>query len=89
MASWLVHISLDKINRLTKDAPLRELRVSILPVYESCLESKMNKRPFTSKGEKAKEPLELEHNLWMFKLEKVMSTSLVLMTISQDMDIST
>ena len=53
----LGHISLDRINRLTKDGPLRELRVGSLPVCESCLEGKMTKRPFSGKGERAKEPL--------------------------------
>ena len=32
-----------------------------LSVYESCVESKMTKRPFTVKGYKAKECLELMH----------------------------
>ena len=58
----LGHISLDRINRLTKDGPLRELRVGSLPVCESCLEGKMTKRPFSGKGERAKEPLELVHS---------------------------
>ena len=57
----LGHISLDRINRLTKDGPLRELRVGSLPVCESCLEGKMTKRTFSAKGERAKEPLELVH----------------------------
>ena len=42
----LGHISLDWINRLTNDGPLRELRVGSLPVCESCLEVKMTKRSF-------------------------------------------
>ena len=58
----LGHISLDRINRLTKDGPLRELRVGSLPVCESCLEGKMTKRPFSGKGERAKEPLQLVHS---------------------------
>ena len=47
------------INKLTKDGPLRELRVGSLLVCESCLEGKMTKRSFSAKGERAKEPLEL------------------------------
>ena len=58
----LGHISLDRINWLTKDGPLRELIVGTLPVCESCLEGKLTKRPFTSKGNRAKEPLELIHS---------------------------
>ena len=58
----LGHISLDRINKLTKDGPLRELRASSLPVCESCLDGKMTKRPFSGKGKIAKEPLELVHS---------------------------
>ena len=58
----LGHISLDRINRLTKDGPLKDLSVGSLPVCESCLEGKMTKRPFTTKGLRAKEPLELVHS---------------------------
>ena len=57
----LGHINLERINRLTKEGPLRELRVGTLPVCESCLEGKMTRRPFSAKGERAKEPLELVH----------------------------
>ena len=53
----LGHISLDRISRLTKDCPLRELRVGTLPVCESCLEGKMTKRPFSAKGNRAELPL--------------------------------
>ena len=58
----LGHISLDRINRLVKDGPLRELSVSTLPVCESCLEGKMTKRHFSAKGYRAIEPLELVHS---------------------------
>ena len=58
----LGHINLDRINRLVKDGPLRELKVDTLPVCESCLEGKMTKRPFSAKGERAKEPLKLLHS---------------------------
>ena len=58
----LRHIKLDRINRLVKDGPLRELNVGTLPVCESCLEGKMTKRPFSAKGERSKEPLQLVHS---------------------------
>ena len=58
----LGHISLDRINRLVKDGPLKELKVGNLPVCESCLEGKMTKRSFSAKGFRAKEPLELVHS---------------------------
>ena len=58
----LGHINLERINRLVKDDPLRELNVNTLPVCESCLEGKMTKRPFSSKGERSKEPLKLVHS---------------------------
>ena len=45
-----------------KSGPLSELKVGTLPVCESCLEGKMTKRPFTGKGLRAKEPLELIHS---------------------------
>ena len=41
---------------------MRELiRVGTLLACESCLEGKMTRRPFSAKGERAKEPLELVH----------------------------
>ena len=58
----LCHISLDRINRLVKDGPLKNLRVGTMPVCESCLEGKMTKRPFSAKGTRAKEPLQLVHS---------------------------
>ena len=58
----LGHINLDRINKLVKDGPLRELNVGTLLACESCLEGKMIKRHFLGKGEKAKEPLELIHS---------------------------
>ena len=58
----LGHISLDRINRLVKDGPLKKLKVGNLPVCESCLEGKMTKRSFSTKGFRAKEPLELVHS---------------------------
>ena len=58
----LGHNNLDRINRLVKDGPLRELNVGTLPICESCLEGKMTKRPFSTKGERSKEPLQLVHS---------------------------
>ena len=58
----LGHIILDRINPLVKDGPLRELNVGTLLVCESYLEGKMTKRPFSSKGERSKEPLQLVHS---------------------------
>ena len=58
----LSHISLDRINILRKDGPLRDLRVITLPIYESCIEGKITKRPFIAKGVRAKEPLQLMHS---------------------------
>ena len=56
------HININKRERLTKDdGPLMELKVSSLPVCESCLEGKLTKRSFSRKGERAKEPLRLIH----------------------------
>ena len=58
----LGHINLNRITRLVKDGPLRDLNVGSLPVCESYLEGKMTKRPFSAKGERAKEPLQLVHS---------------------------
>ena len=53
----LGHINPDRITRLVKDGPLRDLSVGSLPVCESCLEGKMTKRSFSAKGTRAKELL--------------------------------
>ena len=58
----LGHINLDRINWLVKDGPLRKLNVSTLSICESCLEGKMTKRPFSEKGKRSKEPLQLVHS---------------------------
>ncbi|KAA0032907.1 gag/pol protein [Cucumis melo var. makuwa] len=58
----LGHINLDRIGRLVKNGLLSELEGDSLPPCESCLEGKMTKRPFTGKGYRAKEPLELIHS---------------------------
>ena len=46
----LCHINFERINRLKKEGPLKELRVGTLLVCESCLEGKMTRRPFSAKG---------------------------------------
>ena len=46
---------------MVKDGPLKELKVSSLPVCESYLDSKMTEKPFMTKGQRAKEPFELVH----------------------------
>ena len=46
----LGHINSNKIQRLIKDGLLEPLDFGGFPVCESCLEGKMNKRPFSAKG---------------------------------------
>ena len=46
----LGYIRLNRIQRLVKEGPLSFLKVEPLPQCESCLEGKMTKRPFGSKG---------------------------------------
>ena len=58
----LGHIGYDRIQRLTKYGPLRELTLGELHVCESCLEGKLTKCPFSAKGDRAKEPLGLVHS---------------------------
>jgi hypothetical protein len=53
----LCHINLNRIFRLVRNGPLGSLEVDALPVYESCLEGKMTKMPFSAKGNRANEPL--------------------------------
>ena len=43
------------------DGPLGSLAVAPFPVCESCLEGKMTNRPFKTKGNRAKDVLELVH----------------------------
>lgn len=50
-----------QVNQLTNNGPLKELKVGTLPVCESCIKGKMEKRYFTAKGNRAKEQLELVH----------------------------
>ncbi|TYK20422.1 gag/pol protein [Cucumis melo var. makuwa] len=58
----LGHINFDRIGRLVKNGLLNKLEDDSLPPCESCLEGKMTKRPFTGKGYRANEPLELIHS---------------------------
>ena len=58
----LGHINSNKIQKLIKDGLLEPLDFNEFLVYESCLEGKMTKRPFNSKGNKAKDLLELVHS---------------------------
>ena len=58
----LGHISLEQINRLIKDGPLKDLSVGTLPVCESFLESKITERPITTKGLRVEQPLELVYS---------------------------
>ena len=58
----LGHISLDRIKRLVRDGPLQASAIGSLPTCESCIEGKMTKRPFTAKGRRATELLELVHS---------------------------
>ena len=55
----LGHINLNRIQRLVKSGILPSLIPEDLPVCESYIEGKMTKRPFTAKGYRAKECLEL------------------------------
>ncbi|KAK0571587.1 hypothetical protein LWI29_018521 [Acer saccharum] len=56
------HINLNRIKRLVSDGPLSDLKVDDLPTCESCLEGKMTKRSFLTKGARATECLGLIHN---------------------------
>ncbi|KAL5570402.1 hypothetical protein UlMin_026977 [Ulmus minor] len=62
---WHLHlgyIGLNKIQRLVKDKPLSFLEVEPIPQCESCLEGKMTKRPFGSKGNRLEGLLGLVHS---------------------------
>ena len=89
----LGHNSLDRINRLTKDGPLKYLSVGTLPICESYLEGKMTKRPFTTKGLRAEQPLELVYSdvcgPFSIQVDEVMSITSYLLMITQDLGIFT
>ena len=58
----LGHINLKWISRLVQNGPLGSLELEALPVYDSRLEGKMTRRPFTAKGYRVKKLLELVHS---------------------------
>ena len=49
----LGHINTNRIHGLVKSGNLNSLTFEPIPVCESCLESKMTKRPFIAKGNRA------------------------------------
>ena len=57
----LGHINLKKIDRLVKESPLSSLTIQPLPACTSCLEGKMTKKSFSTKGNKYKGVLDLIH----------------------------
>ena len=57
----LGHINLKRIQRLVEDGPLSSLDLEPFLQCESCLKGKMTKRPFSGKGLRSKELLELIH----------------------------
>ena len=57
----LGHINLNRINRLVKDGILDNLVHEPMLVCESCIESKMTKRPFPLKENRSNDLLELVH----------------------------
>ena len=58
----LDHINSNRIQRLIKDGLLEPMDFDEFPVCESCLEGKMTKRPFNTKGRRAQDLLELVHS---------------------------
>ncbi|CAA0807056.1 Uncharacterized mitochondrial protein AtMg00300, partial [Striga hermonthica] len=56
------HINLRRIQRLVADRPLGSLKVEAFPTCESCLEGKITKRVFSSKGHRAEDVLGLVHS---------------------------
>ena len=57
----LGHINLNRISRLVKYEILDNLVLKPLPVYKSCIEGKMTKIPFSLKGNRPDDLLELVH----------------------------
>ena len=57
----LGHINPNRIHGLVKSGILNSLAFEPIPMCESCLEGKMTKRPFKTKGYRATKPLELVH----------------------------
>ena len=58
----LGYINPNIIQRLIKDGLLEPLDFDGFPIYESCLEGKMTKRPFNAKGRRAQNLIELVHS---------------------------
>jgi len=58
----LGHTNLRRIQKLVQNLSLGSLEVAALPISKFCLEGKMTKMPFTDKGYRAKELLELVHS---------------------------
>ena len=65
--------------RSIKKGPLKSLQMGLLPIYESCQEGKMIKRPFIENSARATECLEHIHSdvcaIQMSKLKEVGNTS--------------
>ena len=57
----LGHINPNRIHGLVKSGILNSLSFEPIPMFESCLEGKMTKRPFKAKGYRTTKPLELVH----------------------------
>ena len=57
----LGHINSNRIQRLIKDGLLEPLDFGGFPICQSCLEGKITKRIFNTKGRRAQELLELVH----------------------------
>ena len=57
----LGHINPNRIHGLVKSGILNSLAFEPIPTCESCLESKMTKRPFKAKGYRVTKSLELVH----------------------------
>ena len=93
MTLRLSRINQTIIERLVNDGPLKELKVTPLPTYESCLEGKMTKRSFPSKGHWANDLLELVHSdvcgLFNYRHKEDMSILSLLLMIALDMDMHT
>ena len=55
----LGHINLNRINKLVKEGILGDLVLQPIEVYKYCLEGKVTKRPFSTKGNRTNALLEL------------------------------
>ncbi len=57
----LGHINAKRIQRLVKDGPLSFLTLETYPTCESCVQGKMTRLPFSGKGERSSNVLDLIH----------------------------